>query len=324
MKEIGGYFELERFNGKEYYSDAMAVNCGRSGILLLAQIRNYHKIFLPDFICGSVGKAIEKNGISFERYCVNEEFEPVFDKEISNHEALLIVNYYGQLRDKVTSYKNKWKNIILDNTQDFFFRPLGIDIVYTCRKFFGVTDGGYVLVPDIRDHLQVYNALPIDESFDRLRYAAGRFERSASEFYHDSVDNNNRFSNEPIKQMSRITHNFMRAVDYENVKNIRTANFVTLHEKLKTHNLLCNLTVPDGAFMYPFRINNGAGLRKYLQERKIFVPKLWPDVFNTGCAVELADSIVPIPCDQRYNAEDINYIISHIFEFLKSEKGVSQ
>lgn len=323
MKEIGGYFELECFNGKEYYSDAMAVNCGRNGIVFLAQLRNYQKIYLPDFICGSVGNAIEKCGISFERYCVNKELEPVFDKELSEHEAILIVNYYGQLRNKAVGYRKKWGNIILDNTQDFFFRPSEIDTVYTCRKYFGVTDGGYVLMADNIDYSQVYNALPIDESFDRLRYVAGRFERSASEFYHDSVDNNKSFADEPVKQMSKLTHNFMRVIDYENVKDIRTANFVALHNKLGTYNLLRELNIPDGAFMYPFRVNNGTGLRKYLQERKIFVPKLWPDVCDIGCAVELADSIVPIPCDQRYDVEDMNYIIGHIFDFLESEKEVS-
>lgn len=319
LKEIGGYFELERFYGKEYYPDALAVNCGRNAAVLVAKLRGYKRVYLPDFLCSSVGEALMQNSIDIQIYNIGNDLRPIFNNDLHNDEAIYIVNYYGQLRDDIDKFKCKWKNIIWDNAQDFFFRPSDIDSVYTCRKYFGVTDGGYVLFNGENDFLQEYNLLEQDESFERLRYAAGRFERSASEFYSMSVENNKLFENESVKRMSQLTHNFLRAIDYKRVKGIRTENFTALHDKLKTCNLFCDLFVPDGAFMYPFRINNGAKLRKHLQEHKIFVPKLWPDVCDSGCAAELADSIVPIPCDQRYDIKDMNYIVDHIFKYLENE-----
>ena len=39
------------------------------------------------------------------------------------------------------------------------------------------------------------------------------------------------------------------------------------------------LSIPEGAFMYPLYIENGAEVRKTLQVKKIFIPTLWLAVF---------------------------------------------
>ena len=68
--------------------------------------------------------------------------------------------------------------------------------------------------------------------------------------------------------------------------------------------------------MYPLYVNNGNDLKKKLQERKIYVPTLWPDVYKVCEDNELeyfmAQRIVPIPVDQRYNLDDMNYIVDKI------------
>lgn len=76
------------------------------------------------------------------------------------------------------------------------------------------------------------------------------------------------------------------------------------------------LDVPDGAFMYPLYIENGSEIRRKLQIKKIFIPTLWPAVFNLCSEDELeydmASNILPIPVDQRYGIEDMQYIIDAI------------
>ena len=77
-----------------------------------------------------------------------------------------------------------------------------------------------------------------------------------------------------------------------------------------------NLSVPDGAFMYPLYIENGAEVRKQLQAKKIFIPILWPAVFNlceeNELEYDMAKNILPIPVDQRYGIEDMKYIAREI------------
>ncbi|MBO5560987.1 MAG: hypothetical protein J6A07_05000, partial [Firmicutes bacterium] len=65
--------------------------------------------------------------------------------------------------------------MIIDNTQAYFQMPVnGVDTFYTCRKFFGVTDGAVLYTASAVD-----TELDIDESYTRMTYILGRFERSA-------------------------------------------------------------------------------------------------------------------------------------------------
>ena len=68
--------------------------------------------------------------------------------------------------------------------------------------------------------------------------------------------------------------------------------------------------------MYPLYVENGRELKKKLIENKIFVPTLWGDVFDVASpnsvAWDYAENIVPLPCDQRYGIEEMDYIVNII------------
>ena len=68
--------------------------------------------------------------------------------------------------------------------------------------------------------------------------------------------------------------------------------------------------------MYPYYVENGFELRKRLQAEKIFIPTLWPAVLNrcnqNELEYQMARNILPIPVDQRYGIEDMDYIIKKI------------
>ena len=153
-----------------------------------------------------------------------------------------------------------------------------------------------------------------------MHFLLGRFEESASQFYSEYVANNDLFMNEPIKMMSKLTQNLLHGIDYDYVRRKRTENFVFLHKKLKSINKL-SLCIPEGAFMYPLYINNGSEIRAKLQKNKIYIPILWPDVFDICKADELeydmAKNILPLPIDQRYSVEDMSYISKCIFTAMK-------
>ena len=148
-----------------------------------------------------------------------------------------------------------------------------------------------------------------------MHFLLGRYERSASEFYPEYVRNNHFFANEPIKRMSRLTENLLHGIDYEQARKRRTENFTFLHEHLGQRNKL-RLTIPEGAFMYPLYVENGAEIRKALQKEKIYIPTLWPAVFDL-CSendpeYDMAKNILPLPVDQRYTAGDMEYLIERI------------
>ena len=305
MKEIGGYIELDTYTGKMLHDDGVKLNCGRNALAYIIKAKNIKKLWMPKFMCDSCDKVLSDNQVDVEYYSIGLDFKPVI-REWDGW--LYVVNFYGQLSNEyLTSLGSR---IIVDNAQAYFQEPLpGVDTLYTCRKFFGVADGA-ILYTD--KFIEVEEQ---DESFERMHFLLGRYERSASEFYAEYVDNNHFFKNEPIKRMSKLTENLLHGIDYEMVRKKRTQNFAYLNEKLHSLNKL-NLVVPDGAFMYPLYIENGAEVRKQLQAKKIFIPTLWPAVFNlckeNELEYDMAKNILPIPVDQRYGIEDMKYIAREI------------
>jgi hypothetical protein len=311
-REIGGYFELDTYYGKEYYPDAIPLNSGRNAIALLIKARAYTKVYVPSFCCDVVVDGVSKGGAQTAFYAVDENLMPIFPVQLGKSEALLLINYYGQLDDHIVrQYKEKYDRIILDNTQAFFQKALpGIDTVYSCRKFFGVSDGAYLSADIVID-----KSLEMDRSAKRMNFVLGRFEEPASNYYAEASANNEVFTTEPIKYMSKITHNLLKALDYSYIAEVRKSNADYLHKKLEKDNCL-SYRITGGDFMYPFLLSkkiDGAIVRKALQQKKIYVPCLWPNVLESetqeSTAYYLANNIIPLPCDQRYNNDDMQYIV---------------
>ena len=218
-KEIGGYLELEEFSGREYYPDAVPVNNARNGLLYLLKAGGIQKLYIPYYLCDSVSSLCEREGYSYDFYPIHEDFTPCFDRCPKDGEYLYVVNYFGRLDEtKILELKSKYGNIILDNVQAFFQRPVsGIDTLYSCRKFFGVPDGGYVAT-DAR----MEEDIPIDVSMDRMRHILGRFEgSSASDFYGDFKANDHGFRTLELRMMSRLTHNLLRAKPHCRIRLLR-------------------------------------------------------------------------------------------------------
>ena len=324
MQEIGGYFELDTYCGEEYYPNAVALNCGRNAIAYVVQARKYKKVYVPTFCCESVTEGVHKGGAMSATYEIDESFRPIFHHALMPHEAVLVVNYYGQLsNEEILSYKKRWQRLILDNTQAFFHHPAnGVDSVYSCRKFFGVPDGAY-----LASKIRLPNEPELDVSTERMQFVLGRYEEPASKYYSLAANNNDRFSDIPIKYMSKLTHNLLRGINYDATKKRRTENASYLHSRLGKMNEI-KYQVADGAFMYPFYYGAtiGRSLRDYLHQHKIYVPCLWPDVLKREAedsqAYRLADNIVPLPCDQRYGQEEMKYIVEKVEEFLREGERV--
>lgn len=316
MREIGGYFELDKYSMPMLHEGAIALNCGRNTLAYLIEAKGIEKIKVPKFLCDTVREVCEKEKISISFYNITRDFLPE-ELTLEADEWLYLVNFYGQLdNDTIRGYVEKYERVIVDHAQAYFQMPLkNVDTLYTCRKFFGVADGG-ILYTDTK----LDREIPQDESFDRMKFVLGRFERSASEFYAEAASNNDFFADEPIKLMSKLTENLLHGIDYEAVKQKRTRNFEILHEAFGKINPL-KLTVPQGAFMYPLYLEKGGEIRRKLQAKKIFIPTLWPDVFEHCDESELeydyAKNILPIPVDQRYDEEDMKYIIKAVFDEIE-------
>lgn len=315
ITEIGGYFGLESFSGTEYHENLIAVNTGRNALAYVLKARKIKKLYIPTFLCDCVERLCMREGCAYEKYSVGTDFMPRLSENPGAEEWVYVVNYYGQVSDEVIlAMQKRWGRIIVDHVQDFFRKPLpGIDTIYSCRKFFGVADGAYLSTDATLE-------TEPDKSRHRMEHVLGRFETSASQYFSIFQKNDEALYDLPLRQMSRLTRNLLRAIDYEVVRRKRTENFSVLEEKLGSYNKLKIAKIP-GAYCYPFLCDNGAEIRKRLVQQKIYIPTLWPNVTDDPAATELekfmAQNILPLPCDQRYGTEDMRHMAQAVMAALK-------
>ncbi|MCR5809466.1 MAG: hypothetical protein K6G56_07880 [Clostridiales bacterium] len=223
MKEIGGYLELERFSGEEYYPDAVAVNNGRCALRYILCAKGIRTLYLPVFLCESVRDACRRENVQTVPYHIGPDCMPEFDREPEAGAWVYIVNYFGQFTDEqILSLHSRFPRLILDHVQAFFHRPPAeIDTVYSCRKFFGVPDGGYAVTDVSR-----LKPLPKDRSMERMTHLLGRLEGStAGEFYSAFKENDRSFAQIEPRAMSSLTHNLLRGIRYDDVRARREANY---------------------------------------------------------------------------------------------------
>lgn len=309
-KEIGGYMELEEFSGQEYYPELYKVNLGRTALLWLLESRNCKKLLLPYFLCDSVIDACKNHGIDLEFYHLDPSLMPILSlpNGMEEGEWLYLVNYYGQLTDqKIRYFQQTYERIIVDHTHAFYQAPLsGVDTLYSCRKFFGLSDGAY-LATDAR----LTPGKDIDRSNKRMEHILGRYEEDAGTYYQKMLNNASAYHHMEIRRMSRLTQNLLRAIDYDFAKTRREKNYQLLRELLPSDNPFTK-TVPEGPFAYPYYHPEGIKLRKLLAAEKIFVPTNWSNVLRDmpedSPEHDWAANILPLPCDQRYGAEEMRYL----------------
>jgi dTDP-4-amino-4,6-dideoxygalactose transaminase len=207
----------------------------------------------------------------------------------------------------------KCRNIIIDNSQAFFSRPLSnIDTFYSPRKFFGVPDGAYLYI-----NKKTSRKFDRDISHTHFNHLIKRIDIDAETGYADFKNNEINFTDRPIKLMSKLTQRILESFDYVNIALKRRRNFDYLHSKLKsTNSLTLNIKNDMIPMVYPYLVPNGNKLKKKLIAKKIYVATYWPSVMENcekaSFEFTLANNTVCLPIDQRYGIDEMTYLCEKI------------
>lgn len=319
MKEYGGYMSFENFNGEEYHKNALRFDSVRSCLSFIINKRKYKKIFIPYYLCKSISHLLDYNNIKYDYFYITNEFLPILNHHTTSDECVFLVNYFGQISNKlILKLQELYGNIFVDNTQSFFQIPVdGIDTAYCCRKYFGIADGAYLYTAI--DSMDVQ--YPYEVSHNKVNHLIGRYEQGAEAFlnYYKELESIPRGNQ--IKHMSLFTSNVLRGLDYDCIINIRKRNFIKLHDNLKYINTLqVKLNKNDGLYLYPLLINNGEKLKMHLIKKKIYIPTLWPDLHRDikpfHIEYKYASDLVLLPIDHRYNENDMDNICDAVHHIL--------
>jgi hypothetical protein len=324
-EEIGGFFELWFKGNGEYHHKALKLNSGRNSFGHILKTKSIRKVYLPYYCCNALLEPVIARKVAYEFYQIDLSFEPQFTKKLSPDEYFVYINYFG-ICDAITrSVADRFDRVIIDNCQAFFSLPFeGIDTFYSPRKFFGVSDGGYLYTSEDVGTGKICE----DVSYQRYLYLLKRIDTTAQDAYPLFLENEVCISSLPQRSMSRITRFILSSIDYQWAKKKRNTNYSFLHKRLGGLNKLSlDGNEVSGPHVYPFLVDRD-GLREYLISNKIYVATYWKEVMTRThpSSVEhyFTKYLIPLPIDQRYDRSDMLRICKTIDGYMNRGRGESQ
>ena len=319
-RAIGGYFSLELstvYNGC-FHREGIYLNSGRNALeYILRSIPIIRHLYIPYYTCDVVLEPINKLGISYSFYCINERLELADEIHLNKDEYLLVNNYFGikdaYIRELSVQYG---RQLIVDNAQALYAKPLeGIKTIYSPRKFVGIPDGG---IAYIENGLDVSN-MERDISYNRCSHLLKRLDLGAESGYNDFRENSSQLVNQPIKRMSNLTSHLLHCIDWNGIKEKRWNNFRQLHESLCDINQLYIPSMDSFScpMVYPLYVSD-VKKKENLIKNKIFVATYWPNVLEwikgENIEYQIANYILSLPIDQRYGKMEMKRIVKILFD----------
>jgi dTDP-4-amino-4,6-dideoxygalactose transaminase len=309
--------------------DDIRLASGRSAMTVLVEHLRPRVVWLPAFLCPALVDALLRHGADVRFYEVEvgrEEREPDWESILRPGDMVVAIDYFGYLAP-VTPARVRAQGCwyVEDASQAMLTSGVGDDsdyVIFSPRKFVGVPDGGVLrcvsgrslgdLVlqrPPAEWWLQAFRA-----SVERYLYDTHGGDRSIWFDLYKRAE-----ANVPCDSfaMSDLTQALLYDwIDFEQVSAARRSNYLLLAEHLERLALLPPLpsnVVPLG---FPIRAGDRDRLRAALIADEIFAPIHW----ELGNAVpttyayshQLANEILTLPCDQRYDHADMLRIVERV------------
>jgi hypothetical protein len=273
-------------------------------------------VLVPFYLCDAALEPLRLLRIPFDFYALTDSLAPDVQTWPAGA-AVLCVNYFGLHNRMADAFADALgERAVIDDTQSFFSRGHRRSWSFnSARKFFGVPDGAYIYGPDTSaiTPLRANDAAPAEHLTTRI---TGPQDLA----YQQYLEAEGRVSSDVLAP-SPVAARLLGGIAYEEAVAARRSNYVQLHERLSSANGLgIDLALAGDAvpFCYPF-LPARASLHRFLWQREIYVPRLWPEVESrdaVGFAWErdLASRLLPLPVDQRYGPDQMARVADVVLE----------
>ncbi|MBX0357727.1 DegT/DnrJ/EryC1/StrS family aminotransferase [Halobacillus sp. Nhm2S1] len=358
FNEIGSNYHLNSIEGithttQDYYIDSpkqVYLDTGRSAIrLALNNINDKRKVaILPMFTCHTVIQPFIEFGYEVSFYDVDTKFKVnknKFEKLIGevNPSVILVHAYFGfdtliDIREYLKSLRESGTYIIEDITQSYFSN---IDYetadFYVCsvRKWLAIPDGGFLKSSNVEIKRP---SLVANDRYTKKQEKAmllkGEYVNNIypiiKEQYNKTFSEAKRIIDRQtnIYAMSGISRKLLYKSNIGEIKSRRKRNYRFLLQHLIDEK---NIIVPlnslgedDTPLFFPIFIDNRLDFQKYMAKSNVYLPIIWPK--SDLCLSEpesnsryIYEKILCIPCDQRYNENDMERVVNLIKKYLKGE-----
>ena len=328
------------------FGNVVLTTSGRGALsLLLDHIKPKVKsVLLPSYICDSVILPFEIAGYELTYYDVDKYLKPIDIESIKNANVgiFLHMGYFGFstndiLSDLISSLKYESVITIEDVTHTLFSqcnKPIESDfIIGSIRKWFGIPSGGFLasdktinfeLIDANVDFINIRRS-SLNQKFEYMRSG----NESIKSTYLSGFNRAEHILDEDIRpyKIDRESEVIIKNLDNKELQIVRQRNYDFLLKHLRVvdgieviFNDVENDVIP---MFFPIYVkSNRDELRRKLIENEIYCPVHWPIPKQVNGHLNITtkniyDSILSIPCDQRYQIEDMRRIINGIVSFFE-------
>jgi hypothetical protein len=302
-------------------------------------------ILCPAYCCWSMTAPFEFTGWTVRYYRLNEDL--TIDEDYlegilrgCRPDAILTMNFYGSASTRSAIAKVKAYDEKITVIEDFSHCTFCLDKIFdervdfyvtSIRKSVGVCDGALVLSkkPTNRHYIGCeapeFGSLRLGAQKHKGEYSLTKLQDEKNIFLAqlrqgekmiDKLDGVHPISAMSLKMLETLNGREIAFARRENMKHL----WELLNGKVEmVHGLERSF---DGApFSLPILVKNRDEVQKNLAQKGVYAPVLWPicDEARTICPVSarMADEMLSIPIDQRYNYDDIEDIASIILDICK-------
>lgn len=340
--EIGSEFWLQEVKENR----PLYVLSGRTAIDLMLQdaTRNGHpvqSVYLPAWCCDSMLQPFFDRGVEIIFYDLSIEGGSVTYYIDTNLlcDVFYVTNFFGYHntinQDIIKLFQNRGSLVLYDKTHSLLMDDDTIVsysdyTIASIRKWLGIPCGAYLLkrgqnlkTPYLKDF--PYLGFKIAAMTQKAAYISGNKSINKQMF----LDNYSRFNcylAESYRdyKMDDLSLKIWQESDMQTLKRTRRSNAVFLHACLKDIpqvKPLFSFVEVDCPFFVPVILESKEerdALRKYLTANSIYCPIHWPkpsQVEQHMKVNELFNRELSLLCDQRYELDDMQYIINKIIKF---------
>jgi hypothetical protein len=232
------------------------------------------------------------------------------------------VDYFGISADACDTAIAQYgrERVLVDASQSLFHTPReSVATVYSPRKFVGVPDGGLMVGPQILPlPTMADEAASTARSQHLITRASGHILKGYDQFQNAEAS----LSCSESQAMSALTTYMLAAINFDQVRRRRIANFKNLSTALRGIGFnvpeLPNDAVP---LCCPVIDVEGRLMQQKLIAQNIFTPTYWSDTTlpeDDKIGLTLRDRTVYLPCDQRYGGPEMARIAHALLKIKES------
>ncbi len=296
----------------------------RSALAHLTAHLDITTLWLPAYSCQELSSTAHPRNITINYYPLTEALSPditcLKKNGLQSGHALLAINYFGSsLSTDFISFTIEHPDIVWieDAVQCMANqKSWGHYTLRSPRKLLGVPDGGIISCDDNKTLPDVQTAPHSNIEFMQpsILRLEDKNNKNNDLWYKSYVDSEKKMTISHLA-MSQLTESILKTTAIDDLTNKRHQNAAILTKSLQDY-LITPIADNPAPFGVPIRVKNRDALISYLAEHRIFVPVHWRDIPTRDFQFEseLSNTLLTLPCDHRYDTEDMHYLLTQLHE----------